>query len=87
MFSNVGYTTLERYFALRGVLGDNITLGADDVQYDVVAEILLQLLEPATHFVEGRWVGDVVAEDTCIGACSARVSDVSVAGSRVGLPL
>ena len=87
MFSNIGYTAFERDFALRRVLGDNVTLGADDVQYNIVAKILLQLLEPAAHFFKRRGIGDIVAENARVRACSARVSQVCVPGLRVGLPL
>jgi hypothetical protein len=38
------------------------------VQDDVVAEVLLELEQPAGHFVKRGRVGDVVAEDA--GVCA-----------------
>lgn len=68
---------LEGDLALGGLAGDDVGLGADNVQDDVVGQVAAQFGEPGAHVGEGLGVGDGVAEDAGVGASVIEPGDGS----------
>lgn len=75
VLGDVGDAALEGHGAAGGVLGDEVGLGADDVQDDGLAELLAQVGQPAAHVAEAVLVGDAVAQDAGVGAAVVEARD------------
>ena len=71
VLGHVGDAALKGDLALGGVTGDDVGLGADDVQDDIRRQVAPQLRQPYAHLGERLGVGDAVAENA--GVCSAVV--------------
>jgi len=81
LLGDVGDGALEGHAAARWVEGDDVRLGADDVDDDglILAQVPLQLEQPAGHLVEAALVGDVVAEQAGVGAAVVEAGDAAEA--------
>ena len=79
VFGGVCDAALERDLALRRVRVDEVRLGPDDVDDDVVADVLFKLQEPRVHRQERRLRRDVVAEDAAVGGAVVELRDGAVA--------
>lgn len=70
LLGNVGDGALKGHAAARRVERNNVRLGADNMndQRLLTCQIILQLQQPSRHLLEAFLVGDVVAEQTRVGA-------------------
>lgn len=75
VLGDVGDAALEGDLAARGVAGDDVGLGADDVQHDIGGQVAAQLGQPHAHLGEGVGVGDAVAEDAGVGTAVVKSRD------------
>jgi hypothetical protein len=68
MLGHVGNAALKGDLARARVPGDNVGLGADNMEHDVAWEVSSEFGEPDAHLDKGLGVGDGVAEDAGVGA-------------------
>ena len=71
VFSHICDAAFERHLAFGGVAGNNICLGAHNVENYVRGEVAPELCEPNAHFLKRGKVGYAIAEDA--GVCAAVV--------------